>query len=133
MLNKVQALVDNVEHLTFKEALDTIIEKEKSLIHRAFANAKECESNGDDVWCSMLQEAENDTVDVLEAFKIYILYYQGIKSDNVFQAIMKTLEIATKSGMNFDEALNFAVQDKKSLILKAIRKSTTLQPGLLYT
>ena len=27
VLNKVRALVDNVEHLSFKEALDTIIEK----------------------------------------------------------------------------------------------------------
>ena len=81
----------------------------------------------------MLQEAENDNVDDLEAFKIYILYYRGIKRDKVFQAIMETLEIATQAGMTFNEGLNFAVQDKKSFILKAIGKSTTLQPGLLYT
>ena len=45
VLNKIQSLVDNVEHLSFKEALDEIVDKEKSRIHRAFANVKKCESN----------------------------------------------------------------------------------------
>ena len=80
-----------------------------------------------------VERSWNDNVDVLEAFKIYILYYQGIRKDKVFQAIMETLEITTKAGLTFNEALNFAVQDKKSLILKALSKSTTSpQPGLLY-
>ena len=87
VLNKIQTLIDNVEILTFKEALNNIIEKEKSRIIQAFANAKECETNDDDgdddVWCSMINEAENDNVGILEAFKIYVLYYQGIKKEKI--------------------------------------------------
>ena len=139
--NKTQALVDDA--VTFKQALDKTIEKEKSLIYRAFANAKEekCSSGGDegDIWCLMLQEIEEDNFDELDAFKMYILYYQSIKRDNVFRAIMKTL-VLVRGDMDFEEALNFAVERNKSLILQAIKKArkewspatANQQPGLLY-
>ena len=162
-LNKTQALVDDAEDLTFKDALDKTIEKEKRLIYQAFANAKEekCESsnnnNGGDedttnVWCLMLQEIEEDNFDVLEAFKIYMLHYHSVKHDKVFQAIMKTLEIAIGVDTNFEEALDWTVQNNKSLITWALAKArnedvqrlgkenwtqvTTQQyqqPALLYT
>ena len=90
-----------------------------------------------DVWCSMLQEAQDDNVDVLVAFKIYVLYYQSIKRDKVFQAIMKTLDTITENDDDFDFALDFAIQNKKTLISKEIsrarnEKRMTDQPGLLY-
>ena len=58
----------------------------------------------------------------MTAFKVYILYYRALKSDMVFQAIMKTLDI-TADVMDFNAALDFAVQTNKSLILKAIAKT----------
>ena len=59
---------------------------------------------------------------------------------------MKTLELGRSAGMSFEEALDFAVQDNKSLISRALAKATSeagklgkewtltyRQPGLLYT
>ena len=124
MWNKTQTVVDDAEDLTFEKALDKTIEKEKPLIYRAFANAKElCEN--ENVWCLMLQEAEDDNVDVLEAFNMYIQYYRCLKYDKVFQAITKTLNLVRENGINFEQALNFAVQENKSLILQRLSKPTS--------
>ena len=38
----------------------------------------ECDPNDENVWCLMLKEAENNNVDVLETFKIEMLFYQSI-------------------------------------------------------
>ena len=67
----------------------------------------------------MLKEAVNNTVDVLETFKIYMLYHQSITNDKIFQAIMETLKIV-ESDVNFEEA----IQDNKSRILKANNSTT---------
>ena len=130
------------------EALDKVIEKEKSLIYRSFADTtkdEKCDGGdgGTNVWWLMLKEIEEDNLDVLEAFKIYILYYLNIKCDKVFRAIMKTLVLAREGdGMNFEEALDFAVNTNRYLISQAITKVKRLdspmtspyqQPGLIYT
>ena len=81
----------------------------------------------------MLQEAEDDNVDVLEAFKMYILYYRCLKHDKVFQAIAKTLNLVREDGINFEQALNFAVQENKSLILQRLSKPAASRLGLFGT
>ena len=108
--------------VTFEQALNSVMEKEQSLIIKAFAKVKCDESSSDDVWCLMMKEAEKDNIDILAAFKIYILYYRDIKNDKVFQAIMHTLDIVIDD-MNCNEALDFAVQNNKSIILKSIKKA----------
>ena len=68
---------------------------------------------------------------MLETFKIYLLYYHSVKHDKVFQAIMKTLEIAIGFKMNFEEALDFAIQNNKSLITWALAKARNEDPKRL--
>ena len=68
--NKTQSLVGDAEDLTFEEALDTVMEKEKSLIYQAFGNVKgeECESSDTNVWFLILQETEDNNVNVFGNF-----------------------------------------------------------------
>ena len=70
-----------------------------------------------------MQEADDNNVDVLEAFKMYIQYYRCLKHDKVFKAITKTLNSAREEGINFEQALNFAVKENKSLILQTLPKT----------
>ena len=73
------------------------------------------------VWCLMLKEIEEDNLDVLEVFKLYIIYYLNIKSDKVFKAVLKTLISAREDdGMNFEEAFDFAVNMNRYRISQAI-------------
>ena len=101
VIKRTRALLlrDGDEHLTtFNEALDKIIENEKSLIYQSFVNnTKEEKCDGNDhqapsnseddkvcatnsVWCLMLKEIKEENLDVLEVFKLYIIYYLNIKS-----------------------------------------------------
>ena len=91
---------------------------------------------GTNVWCLMLKEIEEDNLDVLEVFKLYIIYYLNIKSDKIFKAILKTLVLARE-----DEKMDFAVNMNRYSISQAITKVKRLnssmtspywQPGLIY-
>ena len=142
-------LRDDTDHLTFNEELDKIIENEKSLIYRSFTNTttKEGKCSGDDapsnseggeggatsVWCLMLKELEEeDNLDVLETFKLYIIYYLNIKSDKVFKAILETLLLAIKDdGLNFEDALDFAINTNRFRISQAIRKVKRLDSSII--
>ena len=69
------------------------------------------------VWCLMLKEIKEDNLDVLEVFKLYIIYYLNIKSDKVFKAILETLLSAIKDdGLNFKDELDFAINTNRFLI-----------------
>ena len=75
------------------------------------------------VWCLMLNEIKEDDLEVLEVFKLYIIYYLNIKSDKIFKAILETLLSAIKDdGLDFEDALNFAINTNRFHISQAIRK-----------
>ena len=132
--------------MTFNEALDKIIENEKSLIYRSFTNNTKEENCGDDapsnsedgeigatssVWCLMLKEIEENNLDVLEVFKLYIIYYLNIKSDKVFKAILGTLLSAREDdGLNFEDALDFAINTNRYRISQAITKVKRLDSSM---
>ena len=78
-----------------------------------------------DVWKVIASEAatqEND--DVLTSFKDNILFVQSILLDETCQAVRATLKKAEESiGMDFKEALDYATDLRKFLILRTAKEA----------
>ena len=78
-----------------------------------------------DVWKVIASEAatqEND--DVLTSFKNNILLVQSILHDETCQVIMATLKKAEENvGMDFKEALDYATDLRKFLILRTAKEA----------
>ena len=68
----------------------------------------------------MLGESLVDDVDVLQGLKKYILLCQCLQEDEVYQVVMKLVNKAMdKQGLDFDDALAYAVEKEKDLIYTA--------------
>ena len=69
-------------------------------------------------WCLILEDAENGNRDVLESFKKYILLCRRLKRDETYKTVMQTVKTAIDDGLDVDDALDFAVDRRKFLILR---------------
>ena len=63
---------------------------------------------------------------------MYVVYYQSLKRDNVFQGIMETINILIDGGLSYKESFNFAINENIRKIRKAIGKPLPYVPGLIY-
>ena len=71
-------------------------------------------------WTILLEESLVDDVDMLQGLKQYILLCQSLKDDDVYQVIMKLVGKAMDNqGLDFDGALDYAVEKEKDLIFTA--------------
>ena len=65
----------------------------------------------------MLEESLVDDVDVLHGLNKSILLCQCLQEDEVYQVVMKLVNKAMdKQGLDFDDALDYAVEKEKDLI-----------------
>ena len=72
------------------------------------------------IWTILLEESLVDDVDVLQGNKKYILLCQCLQEDEVYQVVMKLVNKAMdKQGLDFDHALDYAVEKEKDLIYTA--------------
>ena len=72
------------------------------------------------IWTILLEESLVDDVDILEVFKKYILLCQSLQDDDIYQVIMKVVDKAMNNkGLDFDDALDYAVEKEKELIFSA--------------
>ena len=66
------------------------------------------------VWEDM---ADDSDTDILEAYKQKVIYCRNMERDPVHISVMATLQRAQEEeGMDFNEALNYAVDKRKFLI-----------------
>ena len=132
LLETTKAVRDENKHLPFKEVLNEVLERNKSLIIARAREEKDGESEDGDaagvnVWHLILQEVEeeNHHHELLKIFETYILYYRNLQRDKTFQAVRRTVEFGREAGMKFEDSLNFAVQENKSRIYRALAKATS--------
>ena len=123
-----QKVLDKVKtymcRLPFEKALDKSVNETKQLIHKAFAS-------NDELWSSMKQnEIENN--DELDIFKMYVVYYQSLKRDHVFQGIAETMNIPIDDGWSYKESLDFAIRENVGKIRKVMGKPFPYRPGFIY-
>ena len=78
-----------------------------------------------DVWTYIREEArQNDNGNVLESFKRLVLFYRSLENDETYQAVNETLGKAREEEqMDFLEALDYAVDKRKFLILRSAKES----------
>ena len=84
----------------------------------------ESTDNGE-IWKELYDDAVKFNVDILEIVASYIRLCQTLKHDAVYESVMETVEYAIDidKEKNFDDALDFAVQKRKFLILQAFGKA----------
>ena len=125
VLDKVKTYMRTFR-LPFEKALDKSVNEEKTFIHEAF-------DSNDELWSSMKQdEMENEDEEELDIFKMYVVYYQSLKGDNVFQGIMDTLNLLIDGRLSYKGSLDFAIHKNIRKIRKAIGKPLPYIPGLIY-
>ena len=75
-----------------------------------------------DVWKVIADEAAEDDGDVVESYKRNVKLCRSLKHDETHQQVMKSLKRARDGeDMGFDEALDFAADKSKFLILKVVK------------
>ena len=84
---------------------------------------EESEENKE-VWLGIAEEAKDYNGDMLEAFKAVVLYTRKLRRNPTYEKIMETCRKAKdEDGMSFNEALNYAIEKRKYIILKAVEKA----------
>ena len=72
------------------------------------------------VWTTILDEARDSNIGVLESFKQNVMFCRSLRQDETYQAVLKTLEKAKDDEeMDFSEVLDYAVDKRKFLIYKS--------------
>ena len=75
---------------------------------------------GINVWNTILDDARDSNISVLESFKQNVMFRRFLRRDDTYQAVLKTLEKAKEDEeMDFSEALDYAVDKRKFLIYKS--------------
>ena len=74
-----------------------------------------------DVWMMMKNEAQQSNMTILELYKENILFHRRLKRSTIHQAIMKTMNrVKEEDDMSFSEALDYAIDKRKFLILQSV-------------
>jgi hypothetical protein len=75
-----------------------------------------------DVWKVITDEADGEDGGVLESFKRNVLFCRSLKRDETYQAVINTLEKAKDDEkMDFEEALDYAVDKRKFIIYRSAK------------
>ena len=74
--------------------------------------------NSDDlVWIHMISESIDSGEDVLEVYKSKVKFARKLRRDAIHRAVMTTLEnVRVEENMDYEEALDYAVDKRKFLI-----------------
>ena len=81
-----------------------------------------------DVWKVITDEADDDDGGVLEAFKRNVLFCRSLKRDETYKAVISTLQNAKNNDdMDFEEALDYAVDKRKFLINRSANEANEVQ------
>ena len=74
-----------------------------------------------DIWKLTTDESEYRELSIAELYKEKVLFSKSLKKDNTHKAIMHTLQKAQEEeDMDFNEALDYAVDKRKFLIQRKI-------------
>ena len=83
-----------------------------------------------DVWKVIADEAAEDDGDVVESYKRNVKFCRSLKHDETHQQVMKSLKRARDDeDMDFDEALDYAADKRKFLILKVAKTTRATKEG----
>ena len=83
-----------------------------------------------DVWKVISDEAAEDDGDVVESYKRNVKFCRSLKHDETHQQVMKSLMRARDDeDMDFDEALDYAADKRKFLILKVAKTTRATKEG----
>ena len=81
-----------------------------------------------DVWKVITEEADEEDGGLLEAFKRNVLFCRSLKRDETYQAVLNTIEKAKdEEDMDFEEALDYAIDKRKYLINRSADESKQIQ------
>ena len=82
----------------------------------------------EEIWSQLTNDAKNLGTNILDIVSSYIRVCHALKSDTVYESIMETLEYALyiNKEKDFDDALDFAIEKRKFLILQAYAKAKTI-------
>jgi len=81
-----------------------------------------------DVWKVITDEADEEDGGVLESFKRNVLFCRSLKRDETYQAVINTLEKAKDDDeMDFEEALDYAVDKRKFIIYRSAKEAEQVQ------
>ena len=114
----------NVVHAESEES-EAETDEEMDKAPEAFDGGSDEVSSDDDepeinVWNTILNEARDSNISVLESFKQNVMFCRSLRRDETYQAVLKTLEKAKDDEeMDFSEALDYAVDKRKFLIYKS--------------
>jgi hypothetical protein len=126
VMDTVCAIRDD-DVIGFKEALDHALEKRKFLIWKTLKdNAAADKVEHFNVWKMISSEMKEHTLD--EAFRIlrcYILLSRSIKRDEIFHSVKEMIEECEDDidPMSHDEALSYAIDQKRSVIVEAAQRA----------
>ena len=82
------------------------------------------------VWKVIADETAEDDGNVVESYKINVKFCRSLKNDETHQKVMKSLKrVRDGEDMGFDEALDYAADKKKFLILKVAKITRAMEEG----
>ena len=75
------------------------------------------------IWKYILEESEKDQETPMETYKLTVKLYHLLKNDQTHKSIMETVQKARdEEDMDFNEALDYAVDKRKFLIQRKIKE-----------
>ena len=93
------------------------VDEEKSDSEESNDEEEEKEPWVVDVWKQMRDESDNTNASFLDVYKDNVIFSKSLKRDETHKKIMETFAKAqTEDDMDFEEALDFAVDRRKFLI-----------------
>lgn len=99
---------------------------ESSDIDSGSSDTEDCYDDKDEIWEELNDDAAKFDVDILEIVASYIRICPALKHDPVYQAVMETVDYAMdiNEEKTFNDALDFVIQKRQFLILKAAEEAT---------
>ena len=100
-------------------------EEESNTDSESMTSDEEEESQGDEetfnIWETMFDECEENGLSIHEIYKYKILFLRAMKKDKTHKSVMQTLQkVRDEEDMDFEEALDFAVEKRRFLINRQI-------------
>ena len=79
----------------------------------------------DEIWVQLYDDATKLDADILNIVASYIRLCHALKHDPVYQAVMETVDYAMhiNKAKTFNNALDFAIETRKFLILQAAEEA----------
>ena len=121
VLARINKYLENGDTLDF--ALYNSVKENELMIRESFARGRE-------LWNAMKADEFGDEKEELDVFKTYVLYYLGLKHDELFQSIMDKIQRLIQDGWKYNDALNHTLQWKMVDIRNTIGHPWI--PGLRY-